>query len=156
MRDKQINGIIFFGVTLFLLLMWKKAAEQKNGNTGTASDNNLRRSGDPLPVECTNPDFGNVIIDVITCRGEYLNEQRLLGIGDFGCEVVVLQQRLNQIQQLNILRPSGKFDCATLKKLQDVKNRNTIALNDFEPEEQTGLDTLRPSNVYSTQKYMEL
>jgi len=151
MTDKQINGIIFFGVTLFLLLMWKKASEQKNGREG-----GTRSKGDPLPIKCTNPDFGNVIIDVISCRGESLNEQKLLGIGDSGCEVVVLQQRLNQIQQLNILSPSGKFDCATLKKLQDVKNRNTIALNDFEPEEQTGLDTLRPSNVYSTQKYMDI
>ena len=120
--------------------------ESKKGNGGEKG----KETG------CLAPDFPDVIVNVADCRGGYVDEGRELSLGNWGCDVVVLQQRLNMLEHINILQPTGKFDCLTLEKLERVKGVKEISLNDFSPDEQIGLDTLRPANVYSTQRYMDL
>ena len=56
------------------------------------------------------------------------NESKILKLGDQGCEVLLLQQRLNALQtQTKILKPTGKFCCKTRAKLIDVLGVETYA-----------------------------
>ena len=151
MKNTQTVVLILFIVVLVYVLrkMGENNAsklESKKGNGGEKG----KETG------CLAPDFPDIIVNVGECRGTYVDESRILGLGNWGCDVVVLQQRLNMLEHINILQPSGKFDCLTLEKLERIKGVAEISLNDFEPDEQVGLDTLRPSNVYSTQRYMDL
>tara|TARA_Y100000034_G_C6844391_1_gene382355 strand:- start:581 stop:1024 length:444 start_codon:yes stop_codon:yes gene_type:complete len=146
MEKKDSNSFILIAFLILLLYVWNKMLKERTSTVNPRKPNE----------KCVDPDFKDVIIDISQCRGSYIDENRKLILGDSGCDVIVLQQRLNQIEQVNILQPSGKFDCATLEKLKRVKGVSTISLNDFLEVEQIGLDTLKPSNVHSTQKYMDL
>ena len=148
MERKDINSFVLIGFIVLLLYVFKEMAKNKASKLTTTPKNPNEK--------CVPPDFKDVIVNIDNCRGSFLDENKILELGSFGCEVIVLQQRLNQLEQINILPPTGKFDCPTLEKLKNVKEVPTISLNDFQAVEQGGLDTLTPSNVYSTQRYMDL
>lgn len=146
------NANTFFLILLVVIVIY---VLRKMGENQQAKVESKEEGGNQQSV-CVKPDFPDVVVNVAECRGSYVDENRQLKLGNWGCDVVVLQQRLNMLEKTNILQPTGKFDCLTLEKLQRVKNVSSMSLNGFEPDEQIGLDTLRPSNVYSTQRYMDL
>ena len=148
MDKKVINILALVGFIVLLLYVLREMAKNRQSKITTTPTNPNEK--------CVQPDFADIIIDIQECRGAYIDENRVLELGNFGWEVIVLKQRLNQLEQINILKPTGKFDCATLEKLKRVKKLPKISLNGFQPEEQIGLDTLVPSNVYTTQKYMDI
>ena len=148
MEKKEISTFVIIGFILLLLYVLREMGKNRQSKATTKNINPNEK--------CVPPDFTDVIVNIDDCRGGFIDENRSLELGNSGCDIIILQQRLNQLEQLNILQPTGKFDCATLEKLKRVKGVPTISLNNFQPEEQVGLDTLTPSNVFSTQRYMDL
>lgn len=148
MDKNNINALVLIGFIVLLLYVLKEMGKNRTSKLTTTPKNPNEK--------CVPPDFKDVVVNIDNCRGSFLDENRVLQLGNFGCDVIVLQQRLNQLEQVNILQPTGKFDCKTLEKLKRVKGTATFTLNKFQAEEQTGLDTLEPSNVFSNQKYMDL
>ena len=97
---------------------------------------------------CIEPSFPtSTDFSGMSCSGQYINEDKVLQKGDFGCDVLLLQQRLNAIENKNILSPSGRFDCATLGKLNKVKGVRSISLNSFQPDEEIGFDEFSPTRI---------
>ena len=121
-----------------------------------ANESNKKRKGINANSTCKNPDFPEILINARDCIGSIIDENRVMSLGNYGCDVVILQQRLNNLEQTNILSPSGFFDCATLEKLRRVKKVAQISLLNFQAEEQIGMDSLKPMANYSTQRYMDV
>jgi len=142
----QYNTLILI---LFLVLMVYVLRKMTNENKSKGKGINENST-------CENPDFPEVLINARDCRGSVIDESRVMSLGNYGCDVVVLQQRLNKLEQINILSPSGFFDCETLEKLRRVKNVGQISLLNFQAEEQTGMDSFKPLANYNTQKYMDV
>ena len=91
------------------------------------------------------------------CAGQYIDESKNLKLGDFGCDVLLLQQRLNSIQTTNILPPTGRFDCKTLNKLRNVKGYSSMRLDMFQPDEEIGFNSLEPTRVTNfNYSYMDI
>jgi hypothetical protein len=106
---------------------------------------------------CVKPLFGNeVSYSGRDCAGTVINENRMLALGDQGCEVLLLQQRLNAMQNdRDILKPTGKFGCRTLAKLRRLMNVDQISLNLFSPDEQVGFDEFRAGTKVTNYSYMD-
>ena len=112
----------------------------------------------PQMKGCNNPSFNERLqYSGRECSGQVINESKILKLGDQGCEVLLLQQRLNALQtQTKILKPTGKFCCKTRAKLIDVLGVETYALNQFDQDEQTGFDELRAGIKITPYSYMDL
>jgi hypothetical protein len=123
-------------------------------NGGSAIDNSTpaARTG-----ACVKPIFGEgVSFSGRDCAGTVINENRTLTLGDQGCEVLLLQQRLNAMQNdKDILEPTGKFGCRTLAKLRRLMNVDQISLNLFSPDEQVGFDEFRAGTKVTNYSYMD-
>ena len=68
-------------------------------------------------------------------------------MGDSGCDVLLLQQRLNRLIPSNILAPSGRFCCKTLNKLRNIKGVDSISLSMFQPDEEIGFNEFQPTKL---------
>ena len=91
-----------------------------------------------------------------SCAGELINENIVLKLGDEGCEVLLLQQRLNSIEtERDILSPTGKFCCATQSKLMRLMSLPRFALNQFSPDEQIGFNELEAGKKLTPYSYMD-
>ena len=120
------------------------------GNNG---GQNLRNA---IRGECKNPAFKRLDVSGRECAGSYINETQVLRFGDQGCAVLLLQQRLNSIEsEVDILEPNGEFNCRTKAKLMRVMGAVQIALNQFQPDEQTGFDELRGGKQLTPYSYMD-
>lgn len=107
---------------------------------------------------CIEPSFSmNNQFSGRVCAGQYINESKVLKKGMVGCDVLLLQQRLNTIQNTNIIAPTGRFDCITENKLRSVKSVSSIKLSSFQPDEETGFDELQPTKqVDNKYRYMDI
>jgi len=106
--------------------------------------------------KCVNPTFKNIDISGRQCAGNMIDEKKLLKFGMQGCEVLLLQQRLNGLCIKDILQPNGQFNCNTLKKLRRVIGVSEITLNGFQPDEQTGFNELEEGKQVLPYSYMNL
>ena len=92
-----------------------------------------------------------------SCAGERINENRMLRLGDVGCDVLLLQQRLNSIEtELDILKPNGEFCCKTQDKLLRLMSVPEITLNSFSPDEQIGFNELQGGTQLTPYSYMDV
>lgn len=141
MKETKTFLIILAIVVFFFVLNKLAKANSKNSNNTSPNGSN-----------CSDPDFSvHVNIAGKDCAGSVVDEKRLLKLGDYGCDVLLLQQRLNGIDNSDILAPTGKFECNTLEKLRKVKGVGQIRLIDFYPNEQTGFNEFEATKVYSGQ-----
>ena len=90
------------------------------------------------------------------CSGTLLNENKVLRLGDSGCEVLLLQQRLNGLDNLNILAPNGKFCCKTRAKLLRVQGVDSMSLSQFQPDEQIGFNEFQGGTRVNNYSYMDI
>lgn len=106
---------------------------------------------------CKKPSFDkSVQYSGRECAGTLISETEVLKLGDQGCSVLLLQQRLNNIEtQVNILKPNGKFCCQTQSKLMRVMGVDKIALNQFSPDEQIGFNSLEAGTRVTPHSYMD-
>lgn len=117
----------------------------------------MTRAGNMMRGECVNPKFVRSDLSGRECAGTQINETRILRLGDQGCEVLLLQQRLNSIENTgDILKPNGQFNCATKRKLMRVVGVPEIALNQFQPDEQTGFNELEAGKELTNYSYMDV
>lgn len=105
--------------------------------------------------QCVNPEFKNYDISGRSCAGNVINENKVLKLGDNSCEVLLLQQRLNNLERTNILEPNGQFCCKCKSKLMRVMSKTTIALNQFSPDEQIGFNELEGGKKITPYSYMD-
>tara|TARA_R100000655_G_scaffold109947_2_gene166555 strand:+ start:8619 stop:9143 length:525 start_codon:yes stop_codon:yes gene_type:complete len=106
--------------------------------------------------ECVNPKF-KYDYNGRECAGEVINEKKTLKLGDESCEVLLLQQRLNSMQNdAYILAPTGRFDCETKFKLNLLMGVPQITLNDFSPDEQIGFNELEGGSKITPYSYMDV
>lgn len=107
--------------------------------------------------ECQKPTFApNLNFSGRDCAGSLLSETKVLQKGDTGCEVLLLQQRLNSIEnQVDILQPNGKFCCMTEQKLFRLMGVDRFALNQFSPDEQIGFNSLQAGTKLTPHSYMD-
>jgi len=174
----KMDKRIFWGVAIIGILyyIYQRGITIDSGNS-SASGSGLASGGisdgDPVPDDgggsarlfgsapssiCIEPSFPTTTdFSGMSCSGQYINEDKVLQKGDFGCDVLLLQQRLNSIENTNILSPSGRFDCATLSKLNKVKGVRSISLNSFQPDEEIGFNELMPTKIKNpTYSYMNI
>jgi hypothetical protein len=165
------DDLIIIGIIILFAYVLRKVAHKSESESVIAS------GGMPLPnqqsdehytdtlnprtpatTECINPSFNeNVDISGRMCAGTLINENKVLRLGDQGCEVLLLQQRLNSMKnQSNILKPSGKFCCKTRSKLLSVMGVESYALNQFNQDEQTGFNELKGGTKVMPYSYMDL
>jgi len=148
METKPQSQYSTFMLILFLVLMVYVLRKMTNENKSKGKGINTNST-------CEKPDFPEVLLNARDCRGSVIDESRVMQLGSYGCDVVVLQQRLNNLERTYILKPSGFFDCATLEKLRRVKKVAQISLSNFQADEQIGMDSFTPMADYSTQRYMD-
>ena len=166
---KTKNLLIIGGVIIFAYIL--KMLSKKNSSGGgmwppqdfdVDDQNPAGRMANPrLKPQmkgCNNPSFNERLqFSGRECSGQVINESKILKLGDEGCEVLLLQQRLNALQtQTKILKPTGKFCCKTRAKLINVLGVETYALNQFDQDEQTGFDELRAGLKITPYSYMDL
>ena len=156
-------GIAFAGLLYYFYQRGKRLALKTQPTTDTnvpdpdlggepepdnSGNQGARLFGTPPSAICVEPTFAtNIGYSGSYCAGQYINESKVLRKGMFGCDVLLMQQRLNSIQTSNILPPTGKFDCNTLSKLKNIKGVDSITLNSFQPDEEIGFDSIRPTTV---------
>ena len=81
---------------------------------------------------CNQPSFAGLSsLAFSDCQDSYYDNMKILSLGDYGCDVVWLQQSLNDIQPSNPLIVDGKFGCNTQDKLKLVSGLNQASLNDI-------------------------
>ena len=168
---KKKNLLIIGAVVLFAYIL--KMLSQKNImaeiGAGTLPDGQQEQSADvegrtsnpsltPKMKGCNNPSFNESLqYSGRECSGQVINESKTLKLGDQGCAVLLLQQRLNALQtQINILKPTGKFCCKTRAKLISVMGVDTYALNQFNQDEQIGFNELRGGTKIMPYSYMDV
>lgn len=180
MKDMRLYWGIAIGVLIYFFYNRFTTIENTGTDTGTSTGGSggtggvgNQPTGDPAPDNpnqgarlrgvapsqiCIEPQFkGGLQFSGRVCAGEFINESKTLKKGMQGCDVLLLQQRLNNIQNTNILAPTGKFDCATLNKLKSVKGVESIRLNSFQPDEEIGFNSLEPtSKVNYSYRYMDV
>ena len=172
---KKKNYIIGLIILIFVYLLAKM---KKRTSTNLASNfldtPNVDENGNALypnqvirqanPVQslakkvnnCKEPRFANGDFSGRNCSGSVINENKVLRLGDNSCEVLLLQQRLNNIERLNILEPSGQFCCKTKQKLMRVMSKVEIALIQFSPDEQIGFNELEGGKKITPYSYMDV
>lgn len=143
MKNKETYIIIAFAILLlFILKKFNSKKTKINSNT-------------PEDSECINPKFPELSYSGRDCAGSTIDENRKLKLGDYGCGVLILQQRLNGIHTKNILEPNGFFNCATLERLRKIKEVSEISLNEFQVDEQIGTDG-EPTKAFTNYSYMNV
>ena len=116
----------------------------------------MQRGVNLVMGRCSDRKFVNMDISGRECAGKVINEKKILKLGDQGCEVLLLQQRLNAMQNdRDILEPTGKFGCRTLAKLRRLMNVDQISLKLFSPDEQVGFDEFRAGTKVTNYSYMD-
>ena len=143
MKQKNVIGLLVGVLVLFVIYkIVARTQERKNGGNG--NDILPEIQGDNgNSVSCTNPSFADVDISGNVCAGTEINESKMLRLGNQGCDVLLLQQRLNGIENnVDVLEPNGQFNCKTLNKLKKLRGVNSISLNGFQPDEQIGFNEL--------------
>jgi hypothetical protein len=152
---KKNKEIIIIALLIIAYLIYKKSKVSK-----IATINDLD--------SCTEQVFNiGYEINSNMCNGEQIDENKQLELGQHGCEIRILQQRLNSAiaiynssvggNQLSYLEVDGKFNCSTLTALQTIKGVNSIKLIEFPQVEQTGDDLdLDPDNMRVNYSYMNL
>jgi hypothetical protein len=106
--------------------------------------------------ECQNPKFTNLDINGRECAGSVIRETKVLKFGDQGCDVLLLQQRLNSMESdKDILEPTGQFNCRTKDKLMRLMGAVQISLIQFQPDDQIGFNELRGGNKITPYSYMD-
>ena len=173
---KKKNIIIVALIFVVFYILYKVGSKNKkmfsNFNPPTITDDNvvseinnelntkkniIQRNVNVINGKCTNPSFLNKDISGRMCAGSVINENKILKLGDQGCGVLLLQQRLNGIQSDKyILKPNGQFNCATRNKLLNVIGMSEIRLNDFQPDEQTGFNELQEGKFVKPYSYMDI
>ena len=143
MKNKEIYIIIAFAILLLFVLKKFNGVKTK------------KRNDSPEDSDCVNPKFPELFFSGRDCAGSVIDENRKLKVGNYGCDVLILQQRLNNIDRVHILEPNGFFDCATLEKLRKIKGVSEIALNEFQVDEQTGTDG-EPTKAFTNYSYMNV
>ena len=174
MKDMRLYWGIAIGILIYFFYKRFTTIENTGTDTGTSTGGvDLSNTGDPAPDDqnagarlrgvapsqiCIEPQFkGGLQFSGRVCAGEFINESKTLKKGMQGCDILLLQQRLNNIQNSNIIAPTGKFDCATLNKLKSVKGVESIRLNSFQPDEEIGFNVLEPTNkVNYSYRYMDV
>ena len=120
-------------------------------------DSQIEKIGRSMSGECIDPYFANLDINGRNCAGSQINETKVLRLGDNGCEVLLLQQRLNSMEtERNILVPNGQFCCKCKSKLMRLMRVPQIALNQFSPDEQIGFNELVGGKKITPYSYMDL
>lgn len=165
------QNILFLGL---LLLAIYYIVKKYNNRISMPDPDNLDETSDTspdLPImdiksrlstgrvgQCIQPKFDrDFMVSGRSCAGEVINENGILRLGDEGCDVLLLQQRLNSIEtQVDILKPNGKFCCRTQAKLLRVMGVIQITLNSFSPDEQIGFDELRAGTKVKPYSYMDV
>ena len=117
----------------------------------------MQRGVNLVMGRCSDRKFVNMDISGRECAGKVINEKKILKLGDQGCEVLLLQQRLNGIESTrDILKPNGEFNCATKNKLVNVLGVPQIRLDDFQPDEQIGFNELQGGKFVMPYSYMDV
>ena len=167
---------LYWGIAIGLLIYFfynRFSTIDINTTTTGAGTTPITPDGDPVPTNptqsarlmgvapsdiCIEPSFSmNNQFSGRVCAGQYINESKVLKKGMVGCDVLLLQQRLNAIQNTNIIPPTGRFDCITENKLRSVKSVSSIKLSSFQPDEETGFDELQPTKqVDYNYRYMDI
>jgi hypothetical protein len=169
MKKKEILIVLLIlGFVYLLLKMKKKTTLNDIGNGNGDSTIPVVMDGDGtyqpsnnvasyVEGKCINPKFQNLDINGRNCAGSQINESKLLSVGDNGCEVLLLQQRLNSMEtERNILVPNGQFCCNTKAKLISLLRVPEISLNQFSSDEQLGFDELVGGTKITPYSYMDL
>tara|TARA_R100000988_G_C3943396_1_gene137363 strand:+ start:301 stop:825 length:525 start_codon:yes stop_codon:yes gene_type:complete len=169
MKDNNVLYLIGGLALLFVLFkrqqkpeeisfVWNEDGTCKMFADGSSSCATTRYFGvDPNSI-CIPPPFPDVEFNGRNCAGKYIDESKTLKLGDFGCDVLLLQQRLNAIEHTqNILKPTGKFCCKTQEKLIAVKGYNSMRLDMFQPDEEIGFNSLQPTSKRNfSYRYMDV
>ena len=140
-----------FAIGVLVYLIYKKGktidTETGDGQPQDGSSTSRLRGVAPSNI-CIPPAFKvKLKFDGRNCAGSYIDESKVLKLGDSGCDVLLLQQRLNRLVTSNILTPTGRFDCDTLNKLRNVKGVDTISLSMFQPDEEVGFEEFVPTRI---------
>ena len=131
-------------------------SEPTNQMMGAKQRNQVIKTKNMLAGKCSDPNFLPMDISGRVCAGTHIDENRKLMLGDQGCEVLLLQQRLNTIDMSTILEPNGMFNCETKRKLVNITGVPEIRLNDFQPDEQTGFNELQEGTNLTSYSYMDV
>ena len=168
MNKQTRNTVIILVILLIAYLVFKFNQRTPTEKSGTNGDN--PQNPPPRPHtgsaantvanlasgECVDPSFKNQY-NGRECAGSVINEKKMLKLGDEGCEVLLLQQRLNSMQHdAYILAPTGRFDCHTKFKLNLLMGVPQITLNDFSPDEQIGFNELEGGTQITPYSYMDI
>jgi hypothetical protein len=171
MKDNELIWIVGIGVVLYFIYKHNKTIDSgglqyttnEQGcmtySDGSSSCPTTRTFGTTPSNICVQPSFyGTPLYAGRECAGTYIDETKMLKKGDSGCDVLLLQQRLNAIEHdKNILPPTGHFDCGTLAKLKSVKGYSQIRLDMFQPDEEIGFNPLQPTlKTNFNYRYMDI
>ena len=177
MKKKEILIVLLILGFIYLLFKMKKKTTIDNIGNGNGDrttpvikdgggsfqsstgeyDSQIEKIGRSMSGECIDPYFANLDINGRNCAGSQINETKVLRLGDNGCEVLLLQQRLNSMEtERNILVPNGQFCCKCKSKLMRLMRVPQIALNQFSPDEQIGFNELVGGKKITPYSYMDL
>ena len=162
------NHYIILGLICLVLYILYRVGTRTNtfdislGNGENGEDDlesatkQMQRGFNVINGKCSTQKFANTDISGRQCAGKVINETRILRLGDQGCDVLLLQQRLNGIENSkDILKPNGQFNCNTRQKLINVIGVQEIRLNDFQPDEQIGFNELQDGVFVQPYSYMD-
>lgn len=166
MKRKNLLGLLVGLLVLYVIYkivarterqkVMSNAVNGNNGGNGNSVPNVVNGNTGGSDIPCIDPKFIPTDISGRSCSGTEINESKMLRLGDVGCDVLLLQQRLNGVEkQTDILTPNGQFNCATLNKLRRVKGVNEMALNQFQPEEQIGFNEFQGGERVLPYSYMD-
>lgn len=173
MNKQTRNTIIILVILLIAYLVFKFNQRTPTEKVASNGDNPNPFNPPPRPHTGSNSTTANTITNLASgdcvdpafeneyngreCAGSVINEKKMLKLGDEGCEVLLLQQRLNSMQHdAYILAPTGRFDCHTKFKLNLLMGVPQITLNDFSPDEQIGFNELEGGTQITPYSYMDL
>lgn len=162
MKENILYWILAILILLYLIYQKGKSVDvsgaNNTGDSDQAQGNSSARSmvGVAPKDICIPPNFPAIQYSGVDCAGSYINEAKVLGLGDSGCGVLLIQQRLNSIENTNILSPTGQFDCNTLNKLRNVKGIDRISPDQFQPDEEIGFSELTPTKQHNNNSYMDI
>ena len=165
---KKKNYIIGLIILIFVYLLSKMknrtTTNLASGEDFLATGGNVRLGQVNTPItslakttksECKSIAFKDYDFSGRSCSGSVINENKVLKLGDNSCEVLLMQQRLNNIERLKILEPNGQFCCKTKQKLMRVMSKTMIALSQFSPDEEIGFNELEGGRKMTPYSYMD-
>jgi hypothetical protein len=153
MNKRDINILSVFGI-IFILMIFGLTRRRK---TKVGQADILEPVSNAMSGQCVEPVFGDVTYSGYDCAGNFIDESKTLELGMQGCEVLLLQTRLNSIEpNQDILPENGFFGCSTKAKLTRVVGTPTISLNNMQPDEQTGFNEFRCGTQVNNYSYMDV